>query len=329
MSFKKIPRQQFLYEISKLHYIDKISQKELALIYKVSTATISRTLQEAEDMEIVSIKVNDILGTKRKLENELESKYNLKKAVISFVPYNDESLIKNIVGKSAASFINEVLHENMMIGIAWGSSLYEMVKFLKSKPLNNLKVVDLIGSVGKLFSDINASELARKFAQNFNAENYFLNSLALVQNKETKEFLVREKEIKDVLEMAKRLDMAIISIGTVSFDSVVIKDLKIDRDTLEDIRSKGALGDICLRFFDKNGNKVKTGLDSRIIGIDLDDFKKVKMKICVSGGLSKLEAIKAALRNKFIDILITDSLVAEVLLNGKTNRVNINIHWNS
>ncbi len=108
-----------------------------------------------------------------------KSKYNLKKAIVSFVPQNDESLIKNIIGKSAVSFINEIVRENMTVGIAWGSSLYEMVKFLKSKPLNNLKVVDLIGSVGKLFSNINASELARKFAQNFNAKNYFLNSLFL------------------------------------------------------------------------------------------------------------------------------------------------------
>jgi len=315
MNYKKIPREQFLYEISKLHYIDKISQKELASIYKVSTATISRTLQEAEDLEIVSIKVNDILGTKRRLENDLESKYNLKKAIISFVPYNDENLIKNIIGKSAASFINEIVQKNMTVGIAWGSSLYEMVKFLKSKPLNNLKVVDLIGSVGKLFSDINASELARKFAQNFNAKNYFLNSLAMVQNKETKEYLLKEKEIRDVLDMVKELDMAIISIGTVSFDSTIVRDLKIDKDTLENIKSKGAFGDICFRFFDKNGNKVDTDFDNRIVGIDLEDFKKVKIKVCISGGLSKLEAIEVAVKNKLVDILITDSLVSESLLN--------------
>ncbi|MCL5772164.1 MAG: sugar-binding transcriptional regulator [Actinobacteria bacterium] len=315
MNYKKNPREQFLYEISKLHYIDKISQKELASIYKVSTATISRTLQEAEDLEIVSIKVNDILGTKIRLERDLESKYNLKKAIISFVPYNDENLIKNIIGKSAASFINEIVQDNMTIGIAWGSSLYEMVKFLKSKPLNNLRVVDLIGSVGKLFSDINASELARKFAQNFNAKNYFLNSLAMVQNKETKEYLLKEKEIRDVLDMVKELDMAIISIGTVSFDSTIVRDLKIDKDTLENIKSKGALGDICFRFFDKNGNKVDTDFDNRIVGIDLEDFKKVKIKVCISGGLSKLEAVEAAAKNKLVDILITDSLVSESLLN--------------
>jgi len=315
MNYKKIPREQFLFEISKLHFIDKISQKELASIYKVSTATISRTLQEAEDLEIVSIKVNDILGTKRRLEKDLESKYNLKKAIISFVPYNDENLIKSIIGKSAASYINEIMQENMTVGIAWGSSLYEMVKFLKSKPLNNIKVVDLIGSIGKLFYNTNTSEIARKFAQKFNAKNYFLNSLAIVQNKETKEYLIKEEEIKDVLDMTKELDMAIISIGNISFNSIIVKDLKIDKDVIEDIKSRGTLGDICFRFFDQNGNKVDSEFDNRIIGIDLEDFKKVKIKVCISGGLSKLEAIQAAVKNKLVDILITDSLVSKSLLN--------------
>jgi len=315
MSNKKISREKFLYEISKLHYIDKKSQKELASIYKVSTATISRSLQEAEDLEIVTIKVNDILGIKRRLEKDLESKYNLKKVIISFTPYNDENLIKGIIGKSAASFINEKIQENMTVGIAWGSSLYEMVKFLKSKPLNNLKVVDLIGNIGKLYFNANASELARKFAQNFNAKNYFLNSLAMVQNKDTKEYLMKEKEIKDVLNMAKKLDIAIISIGNVSPDSFIVKNLKIDKDVIEDIKLKGAVGDICFRFFDQNGNKVNTEFDSRIIGIELEDFKKVKIKVCVSGGLSKLDAVEAAVKNKLVDVLITDNLVSERLLN--------------
>ena len=115
--------------------------------------------------------------------------------------------------------------------------------------------------------------------------------------------------------MAKELDMAIISIGTVNFDSIIIKNLKINKEVIEDIKSRGALGDICFRFFDKNGNKVDTEFDNRIVGIDLEDFKKVKTKVCVSGGLLKLEAIGAAVKNKLVDILITDSLVSESLLN--------------
>ena len=190
-----------------------------------------------------------------------------------------------------------------------------MVRFLQPKPLNNLKVVDLIGSIGKLFSNTNASELARKFAHNFSARNYFLNSLAMVQNRQTKEYLMKEKEIKDVLDMAKTLDMAIVSIGTVSFDSIMVKELKIDKNVIEDIKSRGALGDICFRFFDKNGKKVDTEFDDRIVGISLEDFKKVKIKVCVSGGLSKMEAIEGALNNKLVDILVTDNMVAEGLLN--------------
>ena len=314
MNYKKIPRKQFLYEISRLYYIDKISQKELSSIYKVSISTISRVLKEAETLGIVIIKVNDILGKKDKLESDLERRFGLKKVLVSQISFNDEDLIKSIIGKSAASYIGEIIQNDSTVGIAWGNSLYEMVNYLNPRPLDNMKVVDLIGSMGKVFSNANASELTRKFAQNFSARIFFLNSLAMVDNKETKEHLVKEKEIKDVLDMAKNLDIAIISIGNFSPDSIVFKGLGIEKDVIEDIKSRGALGDICFRFFDQYGNKVYTEFDDRIVGIDLDDYKKVKTKICISGGISKLIGIRAAIKNKLVDVLITDSLVAESLL---------------
>ncbi|MHB1276086.1 MAG: sugar-binding transcriptional regulator, partial [Candidatus Humimicrobiaceae bacterium] len=215
MEEKQIDKNKFLYEISKLHYIDKISQKKLSKIYDVSTATISRSLKEAEDLNIVKIEVNDISGSKEKIEKDIERKYKLEKVLVSFTPNENEETIKNIIGKDAAMFIDKIIESNMKIGIAWGSSIYEMVKFLKQKYLENLKVVDLIGSVGKLYNNVNASELARTFARNYNGENYFLNSLAILSNKRTRDLLLEEKETRDVLNMCKQLDMAIVSIGKV------------------------------------------------------------------------------------------------------------------
>ena len=313
VKIKSNKKDQFLYNISNLYYIEKISQDKLARMYKVSRATISRGLKEAEGKRIVEIHINDVLGIKGKLEDKIKKKYKIKKVIVSIVPNNDERLIKRLIGRDTADLIGKLIKDDMRVGIAWGTTLYEMVNFLKKRPLKNVKVLDLIGSLGKLFLNIGASELARRFGKNYNAANYFLNSLAVVDNKETRGYLIREKEIKDVLEMQKNLDLAIMSIGSVSLNSRIIKSLKFRKEVLKDIKAKGGIGDICLRFFNKNGSKVKTNFDNRVIGIDLEDFKKIKIKVCVSGGLEKLEAIRCALNGKLIDILVTDSLVAENL----------------
>jgi len=313
VKIKSYQRDQFLYNISKLYYIEKVSQDELAKMYKVSRATISRGLKEAEEKEIVKIHIRDISGIKEKLEEKIKDKYKIKNAVVSIVPNSDERLIKRLIGRDAADLIGKLIKDDMSVGVAWGTTLYELVNFLEQRSLKNVKVLDLIGSLGKLFSNINASELARRFGKNYSATNYFLNSLAVVNSKETRDHLTGEKEIKDVLKMQKSLDMAIISIGSVSLKSSILKNLEFREEVLEDIKSKGAVGDTCLRFFDRNGNKIKASFDDRIIGIDLEDFKKIKVKVCVSGGLEKLEAIRCALNGKLIDVLVTDSLVAENL----------------
>ena len=259
MNYKKITKEEFLYQIAKLHYIDKISQKKLANMYKKSTATISRALQEAEELKIIEIKVKDMGGTKEKLENEIRDKYGLKNVDVSYVPQDDEKLIKKVIGKSAASFIDKLMVDNVKVGIAWGTSIYEMTNFLNPKHVKNMKVIDLIGSVGKLFYNTNASELAKKFAYNFSAENYFLNSLAIVQNKETKDFLTKEDEIKEVFEIIKKIDIAIISIGPLNINSSILKNLKYGQKIIDNVKNAGAVGDICLRYFDVNGKRMQDG----------------------------------------------------------------------
>jgi deoxyribonucleoside regulator len=317
MKNKKINREELIYKIAKLHYIDKISQKNLASIYNLSTATISRFINEAEELGIVDIKIRDIAGANRKIENKIKEKYDLKRVNVTVVPYDDKNIIKSIIGKSAASLIGKLLRDNLRIGIAWGQSIHEMIKFLDYKYYRNIKVVDLIGNVGKLYYDISASSLAQEFARKINAKNYFMSSLAIVKNKEIRDLIVKEDEIKDVIEMTKDLDIAIISIGIPDIESSIIANLKYGKDIVLEARKKKAVGDICLRFFDNDGQKIKTSFDNRIVGIDLDDYKKIKTKICISGGLHKFEAIKSALKNKLIDILITDNLVANKLLENQ------------
>jgi deoxyribonucleoside regulator len=316
MKNKTTDKKELIYQIAKLYYVDKFSQKKLSGIYNLSTATISRFINEAENLGIVNIKVRDIVGKNKIIEGEIESKYNLKMVYVTAVPYDDTDLIRKIIGKSAASLISKLLKNNLKIGIAWGQSIYEMVRFLEPKYFKNIKVIDLIGNVGKLYYDISASSLATEFAKKINAENYFMNSLAIVKNKETKDLIIKEDEIKDVLEMTKNLDMAIISIGIPDMGSRIIASLQQGKDIINEAKERKAVGDICLRFFDSNGKKVKTNFDDRIIGIDLDDYKKIKTKICISGGLNKFEAIRSALKNNLVDILITDNLVAKKLLNG-------------
>jgi DNA-binding transcriptional regulator LsrR (DeoR family) len=83
---------------------------------------------------------------------------------------------------------------------------------------------------------------------------------------------------------------------------------------LDLLRAAGAVGDICLRFFDAAGAAVATPLNDRVIGMKLEQLRGVKRAVGIAGGKQKLRAIRGALRGRYINVLITDRFTAQDLL---------------
>jgi DNA-binding transcriptional regulator LsrR (DeoR family) len=88
-----------------------------------------------------------------------------------------------------------------------------------------------------------------------------------------------------------------------------------DRDYLI---SKGAVGDIGLRFFDINGDPVKSNFDDLVIGVTLDQIKKIHHVIGMAGGPEKLKSVLGVLRGKYLKVLITDITLAKKLVESKS-----------
>ena len=83
---------------------------------------------------------------------------------------------------------------------------------------------------------------------------------------------------------------------------------------LKSLSDRGAVGDICLRFFDADGAPVVTPLNERVIAIELADLKRVDRVVGIAGGRRKFAAIRGALRGRRINVLITDRSTAERLV---------------
>jgi lsr operon transcriptional repressor len=82
------------------------------------------------------------------------------------------------------------------------------------------------------------------------------------------------------------------------------------------LRRSGAVGDICFQFIDEKGKLLKSPLMDRVIGVDLPTLKASPRVVGIAGGLSKIPAILASLRGKWINVLITDRRTAESLVHS-------------
>ena len=129
-----------------------------------------------------------------------------------------------------------------------------------------------------------------------------------------KNSIISDKNIARTLRLAVQSDIAVYTIGLFNNDSVLVKADYFEQNEIDSLINKGAIGDICSRIIDSEGNICSRSLDERTIGIELNDLAKKKYAIAVAGGLEKLPAIRAALKGRWMNTLVVDDRVALELL---------------
>src|SRR5207237_9478348 len=121
--------------------------------------------------------------------------------------------------------------------------------------------------------------------------------------------------VRPAIERFDQVTLAQVGIGTVTPSKLLTSSGNIfNTEELDLLRRHGGVGDICLRFFDRDGVPVLTPLNDRVIGMRLEQLQKVARSVGIAGGRRKLHAIRGALVGRWINVLITDRRTAELLV---------------
>ena len=128
---------------------------------------------------------------------------------------SDEHLLQ-LLGRIGALFLEQQLRDNMIVGIGWGTSLFEMVNALPHMPFSDISVVQVIGASGsKSDTRIDGPDLAAFLASKLNASHQFLHAPLFLDSVAAKNSLISQKQIQDTLNVANQVNMALLGIGTV------------------------------------------------------------------------------------------------------------------
>lgn len=300
-------------DIAKMYYQLDYSQQEIADKFGISRPTVSRFLQQAKDEGYVQIKILDPNENNGILASQVERKFGLKKAVIVSVPQYEDAIVKKYLGISAAEYLNQKVQEGDIIATTWGTTLYEVAINLQGKLLQDVKVVQLNGGVSHSETNTYAYEIVHLFGKAFHTAPYFIPLPAIVDHPVVKQAIESDRHIRNILELGKRSNVSIVTVGAPTEDSVLIKANYFSEQDLQLIHERGA-GDICSRYIDQNGNIIAEHLNQRTIGIDLEELRRKDQSILVAGGARKVAGILGALRGKYANVLITDQFTAKYLL---------------
>jgi DNA-binding transcriptional regulator LsrR (DeoR family) len=304
-------------KVARMYHERGMRQPEIAAQLHISQPRVSRLLKKALAIGIVRTIVVSPRGSYAELEEEIESRYGLQEVVIADTGgETEERIILPALGAAAAVYLDATLTGGDRVGISsWSSTLLATVEAMRPRPTRTAdQVVQVLGGMGVVTAQAMATRLTGRLAQLTGADAVYLPAPGLVASAATREVMVSDPMIASVHEAWERLTLLLAGIGSLEPSSLLRESGNaIAEAEAGQLRAAGAVGDVCLRFFDASGAHVVPELDDRVIGIGVDTLRAIPRRVAVAGSARKYGAIRAALLGGWVNVLITDLAVAQRL----------------
>lgn len=312
---------RLLTTVSRLYYERGLRQPQIAAQLDLSQATVSRLLKRAQDEGIVRITVGVPHGVFPDLEEALQALYGLNRAIVVDTVEDDEQILRDI-GAAAAHYLETTLKDGEIVGISsWSATLLAMVDALHALPAPvHAQVVQLLGGVGDPAAEAHANSLTHRLGKLLHGGSIFLPVPGVAGSAESRTVLLADPYVRSTLDLFDHVTLALVGIGALEPSRLLASSGNIFApDELALLRARGAVGDMCLHFFDRTGTPVITPLDARVISMSLQQLRRVKRAVGIAGGSRKLAAIRGALAGRWINVLITDRFTAQHLVREAEN----------
>lgn len=303
-----------LISVAKKYYLLDMKQDEIAESEKVSKSTVSRLINKAKELGYVKFVLDFPPITVEDIEIELKELFQLKHVFVAESMSEDEQLKLSNVAEGFSKYLNTIVSDGDIIGVSWGETMTFISENLIPSAKKDVKVVLLNGGVSNRNVSTFADKIVINFAKKFDASWYFLQTPSFVDNSHIARTLMQDSKIKEVFDLINKANIVAFSVGFVNEESVLVKAGYISVEDYRRLREEGFIGDICSRYFRRDGAHANGELYERVIGISLEEVKEKEHSICIAIGKHKAESILAALRGGYVNTLFTDEETAEEIL---------------
>ena len=303
-------------KIARLYHELGMKQVDVAKELHISQTRVSRLLRRANEQGLVRTTLVLPPGINTDLEAELEETYGLDAAVIVDDPGTEQGLVRALAG-SAAEYFEATLIDVDVVGFSsWSLSLLTSVAAMSPITSNGVKeVVQVVGGVGQPDIQAQANQTMYRFAELLGASPRFLSAPGLLETQAAVESLLSDQALHPIVNAWENLSVVIVGIGATSPSPFYrASGNAVTEADEKELHRLGAVGDVCLRYFDADGRALDTSLNKRVVGISPETYRNVPRRIAVAGGARKHAAIRAAVLGGWVSTLITDTSTARYLM---------------
>ena len=296
------------------YYIEGLTQEKISEILGVPRIKVQRILSAARDEGIVQFKIRSGIAECAELQAELVRKFGLEEAIVVPSP-SDQRNAPEMIGHAAGQYLDACVGIGDVIAVGWGRTIKAAINKVPHRSVARLSVVSLLGGVTHSTA-FNSAGAAVELAGRLGADCHVLPVPVFADNPQDRRVFMEQRSIKDVLQWARRANLALISVGSFSRENPIADSGFIRTSEWEELETAGAVGDILGHFIDAHGELVKHSVNERACSLPISDLAQIPRIVLASGGREKIAALNAALKFMRVTTFITDEVAARGLLNG-------------
>ncbi|HVP18098.1 MAG TPA: sugar-binding domain-containing protein [Spirochaetia bacterium] len=302
--------EEMLVAVSHLYYSEGFKQEAVASRLNVSRLAVTRMLKKARDQGIVQISVNRPLPELVGMALDMEKKCGLRSVRVVQTGSTFEETTA-AMGRAGAELLCGFLRPGCRIGVAWSRTVSSIVPYVRRSLTTGVRINELAGTY--LAPNIPYG-VSLVLAEKLHVPLESIPMPVLVKSERVRQIMLREPMIRRAMSNAARVDIALVGLGNISEESSVAQSGFITAAHLAELTSKGAAGEILMRYYDRQGRYIHTSFEKRTVSISWEQIRKLPFVVALAFGPSKMEAIQGAMAGGVIHGLVTDRSTAMALL---------------
>jgi deoxyribonucleoside regulator len=306
--------ERLLSKIARLYYLENMNQDQIAEKFNINRVRVSRYLKRAREKDLVEIKVKSPLESHQALERVIETAYGLKECIV--VAGSETADVLRNMASALSGVFERVLKDGDYVGVNYGITLKGISPSLNSVKREGIKVVPIVGGIGRIETGIHTNVIAKNFADALGGISYVINAPAILDRREAKDILMRDSNTREIFDLIGKLSVVVFSFSDIGPDCNYARFGFLSEEDLAYLGGLGSVGDVNLDFIDAEGMHIPNRIFDRVITSPIADLKNVKNVIGVAYGTRKRDITKAVLKGRIVKVLIIDKSLADCLVDA-------------
>jgi DNA-binding transcriptional regulator LsrR (DeoR family) len=296
-----------------LYFIAGHTQDEIAKMLKVSRPTAQRLVSLCIAEHLITFRLEHPIAACMELAMRLKDAFDLRHCDV--VPTDPAApLAAAGIAERAANLLESTLRADKptIIAMGTGRAMRAAVEQIPPMACPNHQLVSLVGNIS---ADGSASffDTVGRLADLTKARHYPMPLPFLMSSQAERDQLLRIEPVIRVRAIAARADLRLVGIGQMDQGAQVHLDGFISREELLELMRLGAIGELTGWAFDAEGRVIDGGTNRRLTSVP-PQVPAETLTVGAALGPAKVPAIRAALKGRLINSLITDEATAREIL---------------